>query len=97
MKTFQEFCLEAYIVNLNESILDGFDDAHKKLMQQDLERHQRQLDRIKKMRQMAASVIGDEPSKPSKPSSKKTTKSPQERIKKIKGIIDRELSHDDPK
>ena len=96
MKTFQEFCLEAYIVSVDESILDGFDDAHKKLMQQDLERHQRYLDRIKQMRQMASSVVGDSPQKPSKSSSKKT-KSPQERIKKIKGIIDRELSHDDPK
>lgn len=90
----QEAYLGLYGGVLNESILDGFDDAHKKLMRQDLEGHQRRLKRVQKMKKMASSIVGDSPQKPSK-SSSEPKMTPQQRIKKMKEIIDKELEHDD--
>jgi hypothetical protein len=89
----QEAYLGLYGEVLDESILDGFDDANKKLMQQDLKRHNERLKRVQKMKKMAASVVGDSP-KPSK-SSSEPKMTPQQRLKKMKEIIDKELEHDD--
>lgn len=46
------------------------------------------------MKKMAASVVGDSPQKPSK-SSSEPKMTPQQRLEKMKEIIDKELEHDD--
>lgn len=90
----QETYLGLYDEVLNESILDGFDDAHKKLMRQDLEGQQRRLEIVRKMKKMASSVVDDSQQKPSK-SSSEPKMTPRQRLEKMKEIIDKELEHDD--
>jgi hypothetical protein len=90
----QEAYLGLYGEVLEEgSLADMFDDANKKLMQQDLKRHNERLKRVQNMKKMVASVVGDSPQKPSESSSepKMTT---SQRLNKMKKIIDKELEHD---
>ena len=91
----QEAYLGLYDEVLEEgSLADMFDDANKRLMKQDLERHEKRLKSVQNMKKMASSVVGDSPQKPSK-SSSEPKMTPQQRLKKMKEIIDRELEHDD--
>lgn len=91
----QEAYLGLYGEVLEEgSLADMFDDANKRLMKQDLERHKKRLESVQKMKQMASSVVGDSPQKPSN-SSSEPKMTPSQRLNKMREIIDKELEHDD--